>query len=56
LSSIGDDLAIPELEKAMEDSDEDVSNSALIACEYLSYLRREKRTPNVSSNKVKIRL
>ena len=56
LSSIGDDLAIPELEKAIEDSDEDVSNSALIACEYLSYLRREKRTPNASSDKPKIRL
>ena len=48
LSSIGDDSALPQLEKAIGDKDEDVSNSALIAFEYLSYLRRKR---NVSHEK-----
>jgi HEAT repeat protein len=43
LSSIGDDEALPGLEKAIGDHDEDVSNSALIAFEYLSYLKRSRR-------------
>jgi len=45
------------LKKAIGDKDEDVSNSALIAFEYLSYLRRKR---NVSVGKTapkhKIRL
>jgi deoxyhypusine monooxygenase len=46
LSSIGDDAIIPELQKAIADDDEDVRNSALIASEYLTYLRKsEKRLP-----------
>lgn len=44
LSSIGDDAIVPELKKAIEDKDEDVRNSALIAFEYLSYLRRKKES------------
>lgn len=57
LSSIGDDVVVPELRKAIEDKDEDVRNSALIAFEYLSYLRgkREKTRFDVSV-KPKIRL
>ena len=43
LSSIGDDAIIPELEKAIGDRDEDVSNSALIAFEYLTYLKRKRQ-------------
>lgn len=42
LSSIGDDAVVPELEKAIEDKDEDVRNSALIAFEYLNYLRQKR--------------
>lgn len=53
LSSIGDDIAIPELEKAIKDHDEDVRNSALIAWEYLSYLKRSR---NVNMDNPKIRL
>lgn len=57
LSSIGDDAVIPQLEKAMEDKDEDVRNSALIAFEYLSYLRRKRQgTPQQVPMKPKIRL
>ena len=44
LSSIGDDAALPQLEKAIDDEDEDVSNSALIAFEYLSYLKRNRES------------
>jgi len=43
LSSIGDDTALPALERAIQDKDEDVSNSALIAWEYLSYLGQKQR-------------
>ncbi len=44
LSSLGDVTVMPQLEKAIADHDEDVANSALIAFEYLGYLRgtREK--------------
>jgi uncharacterized protein (DUF2336 family) len=42
LSSIGDDEVVADLKKAIEDKDEDVSNSALIAFEYLSYLRLKR--------------
>jgi deoxyhypusine monooxygenase len=57
LSSIGDDAALPQLEKAIGDNDEDVSNSALIAFEYLSYLKRKKETsPTEDTSTPKIRL
>jgi len=49
LSSIGDDRVLPELEKAIEDEDEDVANSALIAFEYLSYPRRRRESSENSS-------
>ena len=52
LSSIGDDSVIPQLKKAL-DEDEDVRNSALIAFEYLTYVKRNEE--NVSA-KPKIRL
>ena len=55
LSSIGDDTALPALERAIQDKDEDVSNSALIAWEYLSYLRQKQREA-VDVKKPKIRL
>jgi len=55
LSSIGDDAALPELQKAIQDIDEDVSNSALIAWEYLSYLRQHQPAA-VDLTKPKIRL
>jgi len=55
LSSIGDDKALPQLEEAIADSDEDVSNSALIAFEYLSYLKRKSPTTKEAVNP-KIRL
>jgi deoxyhypusine monooxygenase len=57
LSSIGDDEVVPDLKKAIEDKDEDVRNSALIAFEYLGYLRRKRE--NVADKfavKPKIRL
>ncbi len=57
LSSIGDDAVVPQLKKVVDDIDEDVRNSALIAFEYLSYLRRKRE--NVSEAvpvKPKIRL
>ncbi len=54
-SSIGDDTALPELEKAIRDKDEDVSNSALIAWEYLSHLRR-RQPGSVDVTKLRIRL
>jgi HEAT repeat protein len=44
LSSIGATDALPQLERAMSDVDEDVSNSALIAYEYLTYLSRKRET------------
>lgn len=56
LSSIGDDAIIPELKRAIEDEDEDVSNSALIAFEYLDYLKRNKGTRSQDLVKPKIRL
>ena len=55
LSSIGDYAVLPHLEKAIQDKDEDVSNSALIAWEYLSYLRRNQQTTG-QPTKPKIRL
>ena len=56
LSSIGDDSVIPQLKKALEDEDEDVRNSALIAFEYLTYVKRKKRNEENVSAKSKIRL
>jgi deoxyhypusine monooxygenase len=57
LSSIGDDSIIPELKTAVEDEDEDVRNSALIAFEYLTYLKGKKTTEAQSvAMKPKIRL
>ncbi|MGD0689593.1 MAG: HEAT repeat domain-containing protein [Candidatus Bathyarchaeia archaeon] len=44
LSSIGDDGVVPDLKKAIEDEDEDVRNSALIAFEYLGYIRRKRES------------
>jgi HEAT repeat protein len=55
LSSIGDYDVLPKLEKAIEDKDEDVSSSALIALEYLSYLKR-KREDSDDASRPKIRL
>lgn len=55
LSSIGDYDVLPQLEKAIEDKDEDVSNSALIAFEYLSYLKR-KREDSDDASRPKVRL
>lgn len=57
LSSIGDDEIIPDLKKAIEDEDEDVRNSALIAFEYLSYIRRKRESASDKfAVKPKIRL
>jgi deoxyhypusine monooxygenase len=57
LSSIGDDEAIPDLKKAIEDEDEDVRNSALIAFEYLGYIRRKRESSSDKfAVKPKIRL
>ena len=56
LSSLGDQNALPQLEKAIADKDEDVRNSALIAWEYLSYLRRKSAAKDSVSPKSKIRL
>lgn len=57
LSSIGDDSVIPELRKAIEDSDEDVRNSALIAFEYLNYLQKKREKVGEGATvKPKIRL
>lgn len=57
LSSLGDDSVLPQLEKAINDKDEDVSYSALIAFEYLGYLRKRKETaPKGVEVKPKIRL
>jgi hypothetical protein len=51
-----DDFAtLAELEEAVGDEDEDVSNSALIALEYLSYLKR-KRKDSDDASRQKIRL
>ena len=55
LSSIGDDVALPELEKAIRDKDEDVSNSALIAWEYLSYLKQNQPgADNLAKPKIRL--
>ncbi len=57
LSSIGDDEVVPELKKAIEDEDEDVRNSALIAFEYLTYLQKKRSVAAESmAVKPKIRL
>jgi deoxyhypusine monooxygenase len=56
LSSIGDGAVIPQLKKAIEDADEDVRNSALIAFEYLGYLKRKKDIETENLVKPKIRL
>ena len=56
LSSIGDHAIIPQLKKAIEDVDEDVRNSALIAFEYLTYLKQKKDTETQPIVKPKIRL
>jgi len=57
LSSLGDDSVLPELKKAIDDRDEDVANSALIAFEYLTYLNRKKENAKgVPASKPKIRL
>ena len=57
LSSIGDDEVVPQLKKAIEDEDEDVRNSALIAFEYLTYLQKKRTTPTENvAVKPKIRL
>jgi HEAT repeat protein len=55
LSSIGDYDVLPQLEEAVGDEDEDVSNSALIALEYLSYLKRKREGSN-DAPRPKIRL
>ena len=55
LSSIGDYDIILELEKAIEDRDEDVSNSALIASKYLTY-PKQKRHDSSDIVKPRIRL
>jgi deoxyhypusine monooxygenase len=57
LSSIGDDSIMPELEKSIRDSDEDVRNSALIAFEYMTYLRKKReRAADRLAVKPRIRL
>lgn len=56
LSSLGDQGSLPHLEKAIADKDEDVRNSALIAWEYLTYLRRKNEAKDSVSQKPKIRL
>jgi HEAT repeat protein len=57
LSSIGDETVIPQLQEAIEDEDEDVRNSALIAFEYLTYLKQKAQTEAQSfAVKPKIRL
>ena len=53
LSSIGDAAVIPELQKAIADQDEDVSNSALIAFEYLSYLKQKQKSSPLNPTAVK---
>jgi len=55
LSSLGDPSALPELRKATKDTDEDVRNSATIAYEYLTYLKR-KADASGPAVKPKIRL
>ena len=52
LSSIGDDEVVPQLKKAIEDEDEDVRNSALIAFEYLTYLQKKR---NVAAENVAVK-
>ena len=57
MSSIGDDEVVPQLKKAVEDEDEDVQNSALIAFEYLTYLQKKRSiAPESVAVKPKIRL
>lgn len=55
LSSIGDDEILPKLESVIGDKDEDVSNSAMIAFEYLSYIkRRRKDSPEVARTRIRL--
>jgi len=54
LSSIGDPSIIPELKRAIDDKDEDVSNSALIACEYLTYLQRRHGIQDAAKTKIRL--
>jgi deoxyhypusine monooxygenase len=57
LSSIGEDAVIAPLKKAIEDDDEDVRNSALIAFEYLTYLKTKREAASeAAAVKPKIRL
>lgn len=56
LSSIGDATVLQDLKKAIDDLDEDVADSALIAFEYLTYLSKKARAENGPSKKLKIRL
>ena len=56
LSSIGDDSIVAQLKEAIEDEDEDVRNSALIAFEYLTYLQRRRGASGNVAVKPKIRL
>lgn len=56
LSSIGDDTVIPELQRAIADKEEDVSNSALIAFEYLSYLKQKHESSPMNATVVKPRM
>jgi deoxyhypusine monooxygenase len=56
LSSIGDESVVPDLKKGIEDDDEDVRNSALIAFEYLTYLQKKRVASQAVTVKPKIRL
>jgi HEAT repeat protein len=57
LSSIGDELVVPDLKAAIKDEDEDVRNSALIAFEYLTYLQKKRAAASeIVPVKPKIRL
>ena len=56
MSSLGDDSALPELKKKIDDRDEDAANSVLIAFEYLTFLNRKKENAKgVPASKPKIR-
>ena len=55
LSSIGDDEILPKLEEAIGDKDEDISDSAMIAFEYLSYIKRRRRdSPEVARARIRL--
>ncbi len=57
LSSIGDVRAIPYLEKATHDVDEEVRNSAVIALKYLRFLQHKRNSrAAIGTEKAKIRL